>query len=92
MLVRMLSSDSGGMMTGSSQSLSYCVMHSREVLGNLGASNRRVESIPSIQVATAMCVQPALAHQDAGNLAGAIGAEIDIIFDDMPKMKAIMRF
>ena len=49
-----------------------------QVLGQLGARNRLVERLPCIQVAAALGVQAALAGEDAGHLAGAVGAEVEV--------------
>ncbi len=52
-----------------------------EVLWDRGARNGLVERLPSFEVAAALLVEAAFAGEDAGDLAGAVGAEVEVDAD-----------
>src|SRR5947208_15764007 len=50
----------------------------KEASWNAAARNGGIEALPIGQVASTFFVQTALAGKDAGDLAGAVGAEVEI--------------
>ena len=52
-----------------------------QILRNLGARNRLVKGFPAIEIAAALLVESAFAGEHAGDLTGAVGAEVEVDAD-----------